>query len=122
MKTKDLIAALKEADPTGELEVCVRNVDILGVWTDPAYYDGCLQVLKRDEEGEFDHTLGAEFRSSGHKVVIHDMSIRDALLDAPEMPIAYDGPYAERNYSDVVDEWRREVRAINAEIGLPERQ
>ena len=28
MKIKDLIAALQEADPSGEIECCVGNVDI----------------------------------------------------------------------------------------------
>ena len=48
MKVKDLIKQLQELDPTGEIEVCVGNSDIIDISLFPAYYDGYLQVLKKD--------------------------------------------------------------------------
>ena len=48
MKSKELIRLLQEEDPSGEVEVCVQNFDILGIHTEPAYWDGSLQVLMRD--------------------------------------------------------------------------
>ena len=36
MKSKELIQLLQEEDPTGEVEVCVNNVDIYFLSTEPA--------------------------------------------------------------------------------------
>lgn len=49
MKTKDLIKLLMEEDPTGEIECCIDNQDIEEISWESAYYDGCLQIVKRDE-------------------------------------------------------------------------
>lgn len=62
MKTKELIRRLQEEDPTGELEVTVGKTDIYFIQTLPGYYDGCYQVLKRDQEleGRCYSVIGAE--------------------------------------------------------------
>lgn len=44
MKTKELIKKLMEADPSGEIECCINNLDIHFVRLDPASYVGALQV------------------------------------------------------------------------------
>lgn len=67
MKSKTLIEMLQKADPTGNEEVCVGNVDIHFVETMPAYYDGTLQVLERNEELECYNIIGAKYRRSGVK-------------------------------------------------------
>jgi len=50
MKTKELIEALQEADPTGELDVCIQHdmgCDYIGVWRVERYHDA---RFKPDEE------------------------------------------------------------------------
>lgn len=88
MKTKDLIALLQDADPTGEEEVCVGNCDIFYVESLPAYYDGSLQVISR-EKGTEGKIVGAKYKRQGRKIDIRTISISDLVLDYPEMPIDY---------------------------------
>jgi len=115
VKTRDLIAALQEADPSGDKEVSVGNTDIHFVDVEPAYWDGCLQVLKRDPTNEYYNMIGAEYRATGKKVVIHTLSVKQALLNDPEMPVTFDGEYAKSHYWAAVEEQRREMRKIKEE-------
>lgn len=78
MKTKQLIKELMESDPSGELEVCVGNIDIHFIGTESAYYDGALQVLQRDSKGKI---AGAKYFREGHKVNLYTMSITDAIFN-----------------------------------------
>lgn len=112
MKTKELIRQLQEADPSGEEEVSVGNVDIHFVDREPAYYDGCLQVLVRDENNKFYNITGAKVVSNGNKVVIHTLSITDALWDNAELPIDYSGltEGQTQRYKEAHDKTRQEVR------------
>ena len=90
MKTKELIRQLMEADPTGEEECCVGNIDIHFVSKEPAYYDGTLQVLKRDPSKlPYYNIVGGEYVRSGFKVQIHTLSIVD-ILDDPEATLEYE--------------------------------
>jgi hypothetical protein len=120
MKTKDLIAELQEADPSGEIEVCVGNVDIFSVATEPAYWDGRLQVLKRDpaKKPYFD-VIGGKYVTSGQKVVIETMSITDVLWDNPDAEIDYGGlgANAER-YRKMDDETRAASRDVEMKVEL----
>jgi hypothetical protein len=117
MKTRDLIARLMEADPSGELECCIHNEDILGVMVQPAYWDGCLQVLTRDPAlAGFYDVAGGRFVSAGAKVVITPLGIEDALMDALEMPVEFDSEHVRARYGEHVERWRAEARAIKAEI------
>lgn len=84
MKGKEVIRLLQEADPTGEIEVCVGNVDIFTIDKLPAYYDGKLQVLVRDPNAKYYPIIGGKYVSSGWKVSITPMSITDALENDPE--------------------------------------
>ena len=111
MKGKELIRQLQEEDPSGELEVCVGNLDIHFVSREPAYYDGCLQVLKRDENNKFYNIIGAELRSTGDKIQIHELSVRIALLENPDLPVEYD-EYSERHCKEKVESWRKETLEI----------
>jgi len=118
MKTKELIRQLQEADPSGEDEVSVGNVDIHFVDREPAYYDGCLQVLVRDEAQNGYNITGAKLVSQGNKVVIHTLSITDALWDNAELPIDYSGlteGQAER-YKETHEKVRQEVRDCEKEL------
>lgn len=116
MKTRDLIAALQEADPSGDIEVAVGNTDIHFVEKLPAYYDGCLQVLRRDPANEYYNIIGAEIRGRGDKLKIHTLSIREMLVNDAEAPVTFDGEYAQKHYADNVEEWRDEMRKLDQEI------
>lgn len=89
MTTAELIAALQKADPDGTTPVCVANADVYFVQVLPAYYDGRLQQLIHDESkrGKAWSIVGAKIITSGHKVDIVAMSIRDVLCDMPDLPI-----------------------------------
>lgn len=116
MKTKELIRRLQEADPSGEVECCVGNLDILFVSKEPAYYDGRLQVLERDASKEpYYNVVGAKIVGSGAKMQIHTLSIEDALVDHPDMPVECDANASA--YGEAVERWRAKARAINGEIG-----
>lgn len=102
MKTKDLIAALQEADPSGELEVCNdANEDIYFVETQPAYYDGVLQVLARDRDCRFYNVTGGKFTSRGNKVRLHTLSLWDVVENDPET--------AKIDYSEIGNEHKAEI-------------
>jgi hypothetical protein len=121
MKTKDLIRELQEADPSGEIEVCVNNVDIFCVTTEPAYWDGRLQLLVRDEKLKpyFD-VVGGKYVTSGSKVVIQPMSITDVLWDNPEAPVDYSelGEATEQRYKATDDETRKAARDVELKVDM----
>ena len=102
MKTNELIRQLQLADPGGELEACVDNIDIHFVSREPAYYDGKLEVLIRDPKEKYYNICGAEFRREGYKIQIQTLSIRDALWENPDLPIT--GSHYD------LEKWRREAR------------
>ena len=115
MKTKELIRQLQKADPSGEMDCCIGNVDIHFVNVSPSYYDGCKQVLIRDEKNPFYNIIGAKVVSEGQKVVLHELSIKSILWDDPDSPIEYD-EYSERNYKEMYDAVREEVREFIIEM------
>ncbi len=120
MKTKELIRQLQEADPEGDLEVSVGNVDIYFVEKLPTYYDGRQQVLIRDETKTGYNIVGAKVRSSGSKVKIHCVSISDAIWDNPEIPIDYSDLTPERadEYKASHEKIRASVRECESDIEL----
>ena len=110
MKTKELIRQLQEKDPGGEEEVCVGNEDIFFVEYEPAYYDGSLQILVRDEEKKpYYNIVGAKFRRSGSKIQIHTVSIAMAIMDNPDLPVEFIGGKG-LHYEEDVQNWRDESR------------
>ena len=122
MKTKDLIAELNEADPSGELEVCVENVDIFTVTTEPAYWDGRLQVLKRDPAKKpYYDIVGGKYTSKGSKVVISPMSITDLLWSDPDAEIDYSevgNPDSAERYRKSDDETRAAAREVELKVEM----
>ncbi len=117
MKTKDLIEALQEADPTGEVECCVDNVDIHFVGREPAFYDGKLQLLIRDESNPYYNIIGAKYVSKGDKVVIHPLTFEDAISNDPALPIDYsEVTNGAAELRDRDDKWRNDVRDIEQGI------
>lgn len=111
MKTKDLIRRLQEADPSGELECCVGNNDILFVSTEASFYDGCLQVFERDKSQEpFYNVVGLKYVSEGTKVSIHTLSVEDVILNDPDVKISFDSEYSQQHYADGVEKIRQSVK------------
>lgn len=112
MKTKKLIELLQEADPSGEEEVCVDNIDIYFVEPKPAYWDGRLQVLKRDESMKGYNIVGAKWISSGKKINLVTVSIKEAMIDNPDLPVEVIDIFVNKRMQKEVDQWRAEARQI----------
>jgi len=112
MKTKELIRQLNIADPTGEEEVCVGNADILFVESEPAYYDGHLQVLIRDTTKDpYYNVVGAKYVGKGKKVCIKYHSIESAIMENPELPVDFSeiSTVDNKYYLECVKQYRREA-------------
>jgi len=116
MKTKELIRRLNEADPSGEIECCVGNADIYYVSKEPAYWDGCLQVLKRDpkKEGKQYSIIGAEIHSEGEKICLNTMNFSDVLLNHPDAPIEIKSTtdWVIEDYTKLIGSLRKETKEI----------
>ena len=113
MKSKELIQLLQEEDPTGEVEVCVNNVDIYFLTTELAGWDGCLQVLTRDHSKDpFYNITGARYVRSGSKIVLHPMSVRDVLWNSPDAVIDYSelSPVSRGRYEECDNKTRQASR------------
>jgi hypothetical protein len=111
MKTKLLVQLLQEADPSGELDVCVGKEDIFIVGREPAYYDGCQEVLVRDHSRSDYNVVGAEIRCRGEKVRLRTLPIEWAILEDPGLPVT-----CPESYEDEVRMWRDEAAEIDREI------
>ncbi len=83
MKTKELIRQLQNADPSGEEEVSVGNIDIHFVEALPAYYDGHQEVIIKNDG----MIKGAKFKNTGKKVMIRTISIEDLINDRLDIPV-----------------------------------
>lgn len=110
MKTADLVRLLQEADPSGELEVTVGKTDIWFLQVLPCYYDGYVEILKRDQTTEYYNVLGAEKRGHGYHVMIETHSIADMLNGDPDLPVTFDCPAGEEKYGQRIESMRQEVR------------
>lgn len=109
MKTKEVIRLLNECDPSGEKEVCVGNVDIHFIDMMPAYYDGPLQVLTRDESKQGYNITGGKYFRSGDKIQIHTLSFSDAItnfgtdtkFDVDYSEVKHDEAQYRKNHEDL---------------------
>jgi hypothetical protein len=116
MKTRDLIALLAAADPSGEQDVVVNNCDILSVYAEEGYWDGCYQRLRRElEKAPYYNVTGADYVGSGIKISIRTYSISDMLLDHPDHPVGYIGVSSgsRKHYQQGVAETRMDMRMIH---------
>lgn len=120
MKTKELIRQLQEVDPSGEVECCVGNSDIYLLELLPAYYDGCLQILKRDQVNNCYNVIGAKYTSKGNKVNIVPLSISDAIFNEKDFPIEYNELHdtAQERYRESDEKTRRSVVRIERKLEL----
>lgn len=87
MKTKELIAALQEEDPSGELQVVCEGSPIYFAERQPAYYDGSLHVPVQDPECKHWNIIGWKVTVEGQKVRLHTVSLENALEMNPELPV-----------------------------------
>lgn len=124
MKVKKLIELLQQVDPTGELECGVGNEDIFAVYKDPAYYDGCQQILIRDESKNCYNVVAAKITAYGTKVVIRPLSITDAIWENPALEV--DTSETNGKYDKLIENWRQsaikqklEIEEWSKENGLP---
>ena len=121
MKSRELIRLLQEEDPTGETEVCVGNVDIFSVHTEPAYYDGRLQLLVRDESKKpYYDVVGGKYCTSGLKVVVTPLSITDVLWDDPDATVDYSelGESTVAHYKESDDQTRQASRDVTLKVEM----
>lgn len=115
MKTKKLIELLNEADPSGEEEVCVENIDIHFVAKEPAYYDGCQQILIRDASLEpYYNIIGAKINGTGSKIQIHTLDIESAIYNDPDLSVDLEG--ASGRYTEKVKGWRKDAKDLEEEL------
>lgn len=108
MKTKELVRQLQEADPSGNEECCIGNLDIYEVRKLPAYYGGRLEVLERKSDCKSYDVIGAKFVASGVKIQITPWGIDDALFEDPDMPV--DCSEVTDYEKNLVEKWREEGR------------
>lgn len=121
MKVKELIRLLQEEDPTGETEVCVDNIDIFSVHTEPAYWDGKLQLLIRDDSKKpYYDVVGAKYVTKGCKIVLHPMSVSDVLWDNPDAEVDYSElhPSSVASYKEQDDKTRQRSRDVELKVEM----
>lgn len=111
MKTSQLIVRLNEIDPTGENEVCVGNCDINFIDKLPAYYDGKLQLLERDESGKPTYLKGYRI-SSGQKINLFTTSLLELAIERPNFEIIYDSEQDEKFYKAQIAQTKLEYRDL----------
>lgn len=112
MKTRELIEQLMKADPSGELECCVNNVDIYFVAPEVGYWDGCQQVLLHDESRKpFYSIIGVRFNSKETKINLTTVDWRLAISDDPDdFIVEYDSEYTRNKYEVIVEKERQAAR------------
>lgn len=121
MKSKVLIAKILELDPTGEVECSIGNCDIYYLDRLPAYYDGRLQVLKYDEsKAPYYNVIGGEYRSSGSKIALKELSFSDALRNDDKFEIDYSNLHATaeslQRYKEADDAIRKSSTRLHSDI------
>lgn len=115
MTTGELIRRLQEADPTGEVPVCVGNEDVWDVQNQPAYYDGHLQQLVMDPDSDCYPVVGVRVLRHGRKVQLETHGYRDAIWENPEVPITFDVENPPERWLQDIEETRVAVRAHREE-------
>lgn len=114
MKTKDLIAELIKADPSGELEVIAGGTPIYFVDCEPAYYDGPLKILIQDKSLTCYNITGFKYTHQGEKVRLHLMDLDDVLLNDPDLPVDISEvtEHSRERTLDFINKTRDEMRII----------
>jgi uncharacterized protein YjgD (DUF1641 family) len=116
VKSKRLIELLQKEDPSGELDVTVENEDIFSIDVLEGYWDGCYEILERDETKQCYNVTGAQYRSDGTKLRIRTLGIYDALLNNPNLPVKVVDIFNEKRMEDRISTMREDVRNIIEEL------
>jgi hypothetical protein len=111
MKTSELIAQLREADPSGEIEVFSGSCPVYGVENLPAYYDGPAQSLIRNSN----NIKGIKLRISGRKIKLHTIDYEVILWDTPdaEIDLSELGEAARKEWSNLIEQTKEQIARIN---------
>lgn len=116
MKTKTLIKVLQKLDPSGELEVCIGNKDIVEIKVLPANYDGRLEILQRHEVEEGYNISGIEMRSKGQKVSIEPYGLEyyvfDHYSDLDNLNITFDSE-PDPGTLELIEKYKENANEIN---------
>jgi len=109
IKTSQFIKMLQEEDPNDECYVCVSNYPVKWIEKLPYYYDGRMEWVERNEQGD---PIRVGYPSGVQKIKIHYDTIEDALMDNPDAElildgITYQGQVSER-HMESIREWKKE--------------
>lgn len=113
MKTRELIEMLQKEDPSGEMECTIGNAPVSNVYRNPGYWDGCLQKFEKDEKGRISAGM---FCSGETKVCLRSLSIWDMVASYTDMPVKYDGEYAEKHYKESIEKWRAQMKDMHIDL------
>ncbi len=117
MKSKELIRRLQEADPEGEMEVCVGNVDIYFVEKKAAYWDGNLQVLQHDEakRGKQWSIIGLKIFEKGSKLDLNCVDAESLIYDKPDIDVDLSDLSEDprQRWQERIANWRKEGLDMN---------
>ena len=118
MKTKELIRMLQVADPSGELECCIDNKDIVSIYRERANRQGPLEVLITDSKVPYwncHSIVGAKIIFGGEKICINAHSIEQAIMDDPTLDVDLSED-STGDYSKKVKSWRKNSWKVIKEI------
>jgi hypothetical protein len=116
VKTKDLVKALQELDPSGETECFVENQDIYFAELLPAYYDGSPYVFVRDKAKEpYYDVVAAKYLGNGTKILLHTLSSYSLIVNNEEFEFDYSEltELRQQYYKDLIEQIRCEVKNDN---------
>lgn len=114
------------ADPNGEAEVCVGNVDIIDIdGPMTSYWDGRFVKVGTDENkiNEYNHhgVSSVTVKLKGDKIKLLLMDIEDVFINNPEANFTLEGEEQfskdiRESWYDKVKEWRKEGRKTQQEF------
>lgn len=123
MKVKNLIAALQAMDPTGEVEVCVGNEDIIEITSPmPGYWDGTFFKIHIDDAAKTENNVrgikAVEMGAKFDKIKLQTLNMEEAFLENPDVEWiggTYN-PARERQWRTEVEVYRARGRVLRMEI------
>jgi hypothetical protein len=117
VKSKDLIRRLQELDPSGEIEVCIGNEDIWFLQRLPAYYDGPLQVVTREEN---DRPLSMKYTNQGDKIDIRRYDPQYFYEYNEDFPVDFSDLHdsAIQYHQDMHERYKREWKESEEDTNL----
>jgi hypothetical protein len=118
MNGEELKALIDSLDPTGKIEISIDNKDIYFGEVTEAYWDGRLERLIIDDSKKpYYSIVGAKVVSSGKKLVLHTMGVKDVLMNDEDASVDLSDletnmPTSYRDWSEKVENWRKSFKEI----------